>query len=449
MASKQDSLDPYPKYQSPPEDWMADIPSEWQTKRARYCFDEVNERSETGNQELLSLSKQEGLVPRSQLTDDVHRADSLEGYKICEEGDIVMNKMQAWNGVFGVADQTGLVSPDYTVFRPHPKINPEYYLYLLKTPMYVGQFKWRSRGIGTAYLRLHTQHFYDVPLHYPSPEIQANIVSFLDYHTDLIDDLIASKKRLLELLDEKRQARTYHAITNGLDSSVESKDSGVDWLGEIPKDWDAWRISHFADVGNGATPKRENDDYWIDGSIPWLRSSVVNSERVESADEFVTETAFRECHLPLVEPESVLIGITGQGKTRGMVTILGMEATINQHIAYMTPRGEAVDPNYLKWVLEAAYDELRRLSDNSGSTRGALTCRDLRRFKIPKIPLSEQLEIVNNLQGWVDEIAQVEEVVEQGIELLTEKREAIITAATTGQIDVSNWKQMEDQEVLA
>src|SRR5262249_36238048 len=93
-----------------------------------------------------------------------------------------------------------------------------------------------------------------------------------------------------------------------------------------------WKVGHFAAVGNGSTPSRDNAEYWTEGLIPWLNSSVVNQEEVTEADQFITETAFRECHLPLVKSGSVLVGITGQGKTRGQAVVLSFEATINQHL---------------------------------------------------------------------------------------------------------------------
>ena len=151
-------------------------------------------------------------------------------------------------------------------------------------------------------------------------------------------------------------------MTRGLDPYVPLRESGIPWLGEIPAHWGIWKIGHFAAVGNGSTPNRDNADYWTEGLIPWLNSSVVNQEEVTEADQFITETAFRECHLPLVKSGSVLVGITGQGKTRGQAVVLSFEATINQHLAFITPKKSVVDPWFLRWALFTAYDFLRSIS---------------------------------------------------------------------------------------
>ena len=111
-------------------EWSEAIPSHWELHRNKYLFREVNERTDTGDETLLSLTKQRGLVDRSEVTDREAMAATLEGYKICRRGDLVMNRMQAWNGMFGFAENKGLVSPDYSVYRPSTHINSRYYEYL-------------------------------------------------------------------------------------------------------------------------------------------------------------------------------------------------------------------------------------------------------------------------------------------------------------------------------
>ena len=134
--------------------------------------------------------------------------------------------------------------------------------------------------------------------------------------------------------------------------------------------------------------------YWSNGHYPWLNSSSVNHNPILAADQFVTDVALLECHLPRVQPGSVLVAITGQGKTRGTAALLAVEATINQHIAFITPRQDVVRPEYLQLVLVGAYRELRRISDDSGSTKGALTCGDISHFKTAVPPREEQDQII-------------------------------------------------------
>jgi type I restriction enzyme S subunit len=125
----------------------------------------------------------------------------------------------------------------------------------------------------------------------------------------------------------------------------------IDWLGEIPVHWSVQPIKYLASIGNGSTPSKENGEYWEGGAFPWLTSGCVNREVVDSADQFVTDAALSECHLPIISPPAVLVGITGQGKTRGMASTLLIEATINQHIAYLKPTSEDISIEYLRRFL--------------------------------------------------------------------------------------------------
>ena len=155
----------------------------------------------------------------------------------------------------------------------------------------------------------------------PLPEQRA-IAAFLDRETARIDGLIEKKQRQIELLQEKRAALISHAVTKGLDPNAKMKPSGIEWLGDIPEHWEVKALKRVASIGNGSTPSRENPEYWGDEGYPWLNSSVVNLDEVLEPVEFVTAAALRECHLPKIQPPAVLVGITGQGKTRGMATTL-------------------------------------------------------------------------------------------------------------------------------
>jgi type I restriction enzyme S subunit len=241
---------------------------------------------------------------------------------------------------------------------------------------------------------------------------------------------------VLGLLAEKRQALITRAATRGLDSGASLRDSGLPWLGEIPVHWGIWKVGHFATIGNGSTPNRDNVEYWADGLIPWLNSSVVNQDEVTKADQFITEAAFRECHLPLVKSGSVLVGITGQGKTRGQAVVLSFEATINQHLAFITPKDGVADPWFLRWVFFACYDFLRSISDDAGGTKGALTCEEVAALRMPLPPIDEQDEIVGHITDETAKLDALRSATERTIALLKERRAALIAAAVTGKLDV-------------
>ncbi|MCX6626407.1 MAG: restriction endonuclease subunit S, partial [Candidatus Solibacter sp.] len=289
---------------------------------------------------------------------------------------------------------------------------------------------------GTTFFGISQESIGSFRLALPPVEEQHRILELLNREVTRIDTLIARQERLIELLQEKRQALISHAVTKGLNPSAPMKPSGVEWLGEVPAHWETKPVKLIARIGNGSTPSRDNPGYWEDGNYPWLNSSVVNQEAVTEAQEFVTPLALRECHLPKIVPPAVLMGITGQGRTRGMASTLLFEATINQHVAYLKPYPRQADVGFLRRVFDMSYTLLRSESDGGGSTKGAITCEQIAHLKIPIPPLTEQVAIAAYLDAETTKIDVLVAKVEAAIALMREHRTALISAAVTGKIDV-------------
>ena len=224
-------LPTYSKYRDTSLDWLPSIPADWKMIRGKFLFEEINERSSTGSETLLSVSEYYGVRPREEVVaaeEHLSRAETLVGYKKCEPKDLVMNIMLAWKRGLGVSKYYGIVSPAYSVFRFNSSVSSRYMHYLLRTNIYVDHFKSRSTGIIDSRLRLYPDVFGDVNILLPSKTEQCGIVEFLDYETAKIDQLIEKQQKLIELLKEKRQAVISHAVTKGLDPEVPMKDSGVE-----------------------------------------------------------------------------------------------------------------------------------------------------------------------------------------------------------------------------
>ena len=154
-------------------------------------------------------------------------------------------------------------------------------------------------------------------------------------------------------------------------------------------------LGSLAKVGNGSTPKRDNEGYWQGGTIPWLNSATIHKRFITEADQFVTDLAVKKCHLPRVKPGSLLVAITGQGKTLGNTALVSFETCINQHLAYAQFTTSRVVPQFVLWFMQTRYDHLRSISKAGGSTKGALTCGYLKTYPIPVSALDEQREIAN------------------------------------------------------
>jgi type I restriction enzyme S subunit len=359
-----------------------------------------------------------------------------EKYKRARQGDIAYNMMRMWQGAVGVAPVDGLISPAYIVAKPLPETDSRYYGYLYRIGAYKDEVNKFSRGIVSDRNRLYWEDFKQMPSPFPPPDEQAAIVRFLDHADRRIRRYIRAKRQLISLLNEQKQAIIHRAVTRGLDPNVRHKPSGVEWLGDVPEHCDVWQIGHLARVGNGSTPSRGTPEYWANRSYPWLNSSSVNQSTITSADQFVTPLALVECHLPRVQPGSVLVAITGQGKTRGTAARLMSEATINQDIAYITPRRKDVTQDFLYLALTAAYAELRKISDDAGSTKGALTCGDLKHFRIPVPPVDEQVVLFNSVENETSRASQLANHLEDEIKLITEYRTRLIADVVTGKLDV-------------
>lgn len=247
-------------------------------------------------------------------------------------------------------------------------------------------------------------------------EQQRAVADFLDRETAQIDAFIAKNEELITLLTERRSA----VVADGIVGSATS-DRGE-------------KLEYSCRVGNGSTPRRDEALYWGGGDFPWLNSSVVNQDRVRSADQFVTRVARAECHLPSVAPGAIVVGLTGEGRTRGMATIVDIKATINQHLAYIQPDVRRWVPEYLLWLLRSRYRWLRDVSDANGATKGGLTVEQLRSMRVTRPSLPEQRRLVSEIESQTAAISHAVDVAARGVALAWERRAALISAAVAGKI---------------
>lgn len=199
---------------------------------------------------------------------------------------------------------------------------------------------------------------------------------------------IDQQERLIALTTELKQALLHKLFTQGIRCEPQKQTE----IGPVPQSWSVVTLGSLAKIGNGSTPKRDNEDYWQGGSIPWLNSTKIHERFISRADQFVTNLAVKECHLPRVKPGSLLIAITGQGKTLGNSALVSFETCINQHLAYAQFTSPRVVPEFILWFMQTRYEHLRSVSQAGGSTKGALTCGYLKTYPIPLASLDEQRE---------------------------------------------------------
>jgi type I restriction enzyme S subunit len=425
------------------------MPAHWDVKRGRHVFAQRNLAPELGDGVVTAFRDGQVTLRENRRSDGFTLAVLEVGYQRVYEGDLVIHGMDAFAGAIGVSESMGKCTPEYSVLTPNRAGTSNHYFSDVLRVMARRNFIFViCPSVRERAPRFRFETFKDISLPVPPEAEQTRIAEFLDRETAKIDELVAEQRRLMELLKEKRRSVIAHAVTRGLNPQAPLKPSGIEWLGDVPAHWSATPIKYVAKVGNGSTPSREVPEYWAESGFPWLNSSVVNSSVVTEPEGYVTERALRECHLPIVAPPAILVGITGQGRTRGMAAMLGIEATINQHIAYVKPSTAALDINYLLKVLESAYLKLRRDSEEAGATKGAITCEQIGNLRVPFPPLAEQSAIVSHLATANAKFDTLTAEAQRAIDLLQERRTALISAAVTGQIDVRHVTYAEPAEDL-
>jgi type I restriction enzyme S subunit len=209
-------LDPNAKLKPSGIPWLGEIPEHWEVRRAKYLFREIDDRSKEGKETHLAMSQRLGLVP-SNLVGSAMRSESYAGGKLCEDGDLVLNRLKAHLGVFALANQAGVISPDYSVFRKRAAISMEYYESVLKSSACRRELRIRAKGLVEGFWRLYTDDFYDIRLPVPPLDEQREIMSAVSAETASLNTAIARTEREIALMQEYRTRLTADIVTGKLD----------------------------------------------------------------------------------------------------------------------------------------------------------------------------------------------------------------------------------------
>lgn len=435
----------YVEYKNSGIEALGNIPKDWVVLRGKFLFKEINERSEAGDELLLSVSEYYGVKPRVEKIEDgefLSRAESLEGYKKCYPNDLVMNIMLAWKRGLGVSKYAGIVSPAYSVFRFNEKVHPDYIHYLLRTNDYIKYFKTRSTGIIDSRLRLYPESFGDIAILVPDLTEQTQIANFLDHETAKIDRLIAKQEQLIALLQEKRQAVISHAVTKGLNPDATMKDSGVEWLGQVPEHWVVKSYKFACKIYRGKFGHRpRNDPAFYDGQYPFIQTGDI-----ARAGKYVTEYSQtlndRGKEVSQLFPAGTLMMTIAANI--GDTAILGFEAYAPDSVVGFKPSLD-LDIDFLRFSFDAAFPALEQTSTQS--TQANLNVDRIGAVQAAFPSLVEQKEIVIYLDKILNQYKEITLKSQEQIKLMQERRTTLISAAVTGKIDVRDWQAPPDATV--
>ena len=254
---------------------LTKVPERWSIIPCGVFFKEKSIKNTEGEINL-SVYRDYGVIPKDSRDDNHNKvSEDISNYKLVEPGDFVLNKMKGWSGSLGVSEYRGIVSPSYTVLEPVKKIHNKYFHYLLRSEFYRQIYESLSYGVRVGQWELHYHDFKKIPALYPPLEEQQLISRYLDKKTNQIDSLIQKIQKKVELLKEQKNFLINHSITKGLDPNLEMKESGVEWIGNIPKNWDITKIKNVSLILNGFAFNSE--DFNIDYDIPVIRIGDIKS----------------------------------------------------------------------------------------------------------------------------------------------------------------------------
>jgi type I restriction enzyme S subunit len=288
--------------------------------------------------------------------------------------------------------------------RPRPSVDRDFLRFYLPTIDY-GQHQDRA-------IKGHTLNKGKIdvlPILLPPLREQRAIAAILSR----IQVAIAVQDRIVAALKELKATTMAKLFREGLRGEPLKQTE----IGEIPQHWNVVQLGKVSHIGNGSTPKRDNPKYWENGNIPWLTSAKVHESVIEFANEFVTDMARAKCHLPLVKKGSIVVAITGQGKTLGNAALVTFDTCVSQHLAYIQFETNDALPEFILFCLQGQYEHFRQVSQSGGSTKGALTCGFLKNYSVPIPPIEEQRQIAHVLDSLMTRL-KLEEAHRQALDSL-------------------------------
>jgi len=419
----------YDSYKDSGIEWIGEIPEHWAVSRIKYYLDyqkgknpkEINFDKGSTSEIYLAMDFLRG-EPRQILY-----VDDTDGYVKVDENEILL----LWDGSNAgefILSKRGILSSTMAVIYLD-NIKKRYSWYYLKN--FEPRLKENTIGMGIPHVN--GEELKNGYITIPPISEQTAIAYFLDRKTSEIDDIIADKKRLLELYEEEKTAIINQAVTKGLDPNVPMKDSGIEWLGEIPEHWEVKKLKQFTKVLTGSTPKSTETSYW-NGNINWVTTDdlgKLDGMYIYESRRKISEEGFKNSGTYMAPKGSVVISTRAP---IGHLGILKIEACTNQGCKTIVGNLK-FNTEFLYYHFYIAKGILN--SYGVGTTFLELPTQTLKDYLVPFPSLSEQQSIVHHIESECSKIDFKKARTEELIELLTEYRTALISEAVTGKIKVT------------
>lgn len=380
----------------------------WDERKLSDVLFEHKEKS-TGNEEVYSVSVHKGVVNQVEHLGRVFAASNTENYKRVLPGDIIYTKSPTGDFPFGIIKQSKvskpvIVSPLYGVFKPETTdlgvILDAYFEYPERTINYLSSIV--QKGAKNT-INIHNDTFLSKSLILPlDKKEQSKIASCLSS----LDELIEAHNQKLDLLKDHKKGLVQNLFPQEGEKAPKFRFNEFRKEGE----WKKTTIDEIAKVSTGGTPESTNPEYW-NGNIPWMNSGELNNKRIYSVSNFITDKGLKESSTKLIPPFCILIGLAGQGKTRGTAAINYIELCTNQSIGSIHPNEDVFDSEFLYQRIDSMYNKLRYLSSGDGG-RGGLNLQIIKEFELSLPNLKEQKKIASCLYSLDEIITEQAELIE-------------------------------------
>ncbi len=434
----------YPAYKSSGVEWLGEVPEHWDVLQSRRMFKARREAAKEGAI-MLTASQKYGMIPQAEFVEREGRrvVEVIQGKDnlIQVEPDDFVISMRSFQGGLEWCRFSGSTSFHYVPVTPLKHVIPCFFAHLLKSDKYISALRSTTNLIRDGQ-EIRYSNFVQVPLPIIPVSEQIAIATVLDHETAKIDALIAEQQRLIELLQEKRQAVISHAVTKGLNPDAPMKDSGVEWLGEVPEHWSVVPVKRLIEVKDGthATPPYVDPS---DDTFPLITSkdfvedaiSFVNAKHISGADH---HEVFRRSN---TEVGDLLMSMIGGNIGKALIVQADQQFSI-KNVALFKTRENRTLAKYLLYYLQCGLLDVQIDLLGRGGAQGFLGLGDIRGLVFFKMPSNERLEIVEALDNQTAGFTQLLVEAKRAIELLQERRTALISATVTGQIDVRGMVDM-------
>jgi type I restriction enzyme S subunit len=403
----------------------------------KFLYRVVDERGGEGSSlPLMSVSLTRGVVPRSDISESEGRADDLSNYKVCRPGDIVINRMSAYQGALGLSHDEGLVSPDYLVLRPNKDVSPLYLTYMFKSRWFVGEMTRRLRGIGSTEQanvrtpRINSDDLGLISINLPTLAGQKTIAGHLERETSRIDTLIEKKQHQIKLIEERFNADGLNIISGAARDFENSSDKSVSV--NRSSEWLPLKLAWCLKTGSGTTPTSGTANYYSEDGIPWVTTAELREDVILKTSMGVTDEARRNFSALKVFPIGTVL-VAMYGATVGRAAVLGIEACVNQACCAIYGQGR-INIDYFYWWARLHRQDLIDLGYGSGQPN--ISQDTIRSLRIYTPSVEQQEAIVHYLVSSWTRTEALLNMTKQHIQLLVERKQSMITAAVTGELEI-------------